>query len=94
VSKPQTLWCVQTKNGRLMLNTIHVSKEGAFGSLFNEMPEDFQKKYWKKVPESREAYKKLGLGAVRVLITPLVRCWACLRTVKGKPTTVKHICGR
>jgi hypothetical protein len=64
------LWCVQSPSGDLLTHTINTDKTDALDSLFDEMPEGFQTKYWKKPVSSRRAYKKLGYKAVEVTLTP------------------------
>lgn len=92
---PPIMWCMQQKGGYLMHSTLAFSKGESQQKLFdNAMDPEFRTKYWEKWPETLRAYRKMGYRAIRVRITPLVRCWACLREAESKPTKVAHVCGR
>jgi hypothetical protein len=68
--KNPTMWCVRRPNGKLLVGTLAKTKDLALWNLFDEMPEKFRSKFWKKLKESRRAYKKLGYTVVKVTIFP------------------------
>lgn len=59
------MWAVKNPKGALIPRTLSSTREDAYFSLFDLMPEDFRARYWKRPDESRKAYRRLGYRAVR-----------------------------
>jgi len=67
------MWTIKTPKGELLVETISDTKEDAYWSLFDQMPEEFRAKHWKNPKNSRKAYPDLGFKAVKVKLVEVKR---------------------
>lgn len=65
-----TMWCMENKEQRLIVDTLRSTKGACLDALFDTMTEKFRNEFWKNRQGSQRAYLKLGYRAIKVTIQP------------------------
>ena len=60
------MWVIRLRPGVLFTPTLAHSRSEAWSKLFDYMPDEFRRRYWKDLKRTYSAYRRLGYQAVRV----------------------------